>query len=71
MESTYVRLSININSETAAFLQGAKVAEGRSVTEIIRRAVSVYRFVTQTWQDGDQLAVIRQDGTVHQVVQFP
>lgn len=43
--SETTRLSVNINAETAEFLRTAGEREGRSITEIIRRAVGLYKFV--------------------------
>jgi predicted transcriptional regulator len=48
------RLSININDETAAALQELAKKRGVSVTEIVRRAVSVYKFVEDEVSDGDK-----------------
>jgi hypothetical protein len=44
------RLNININDETAATLRDLAQERGTSVTDIVRRAVSVYAYVE------DQLA---------------
>lgn len=40
-----VRLSVNVNDETAEALRALAEKRGTTVTEIIRRAVSVYKFV--------------------------
>lgn len=39
------RLSVNVNDETADALKQLAKENGTSVTEIVRRAVSVYKFV--------------------------
>lgn len=39
------RLSVNINDETEAALRELAARRGTSVTEIVRRAVSVYKLV--------------------------
>lgn len=44
------RLNININDETATALRELAKERGTSVTDVVRRAVSVYKFVE------DQLA---------------
>lgn len=44
-QSETTRLSVNINPDTAEFLREAAQREGRSIAEVIRRAVSVYKFM--------------------------
>lgn len=39
------RLSVNINDETAEALKDLAERRGTSVTEVVRRAVAVYKFV--------------------------
>jgi predicted DNA-binding helix-hairpin-helix protein len=39
------RLSVNINDETAEALKELAARRGTTVTEVVRRAVSVYKFV--------------------------
>jgi len=46
------RLSININDETAAALKELAAKRGLTVTEVVRRAVSVYKFVEDEVGDG-------------------
>lgn len=38
------RLNVNINDDTAVALRKLAEEEGTTVTEIVRRAVSVYKF---------------------------
>lgn len=47
------RLSVNINSETAQALQDLASRHGTSVTEIVRRAIGVYKFVDDETQKPD------------------
>lgn len=49
-----VRLNININDETAAALQALAAKRDTTLTEIVRRAVSVYKFVEDEVIDGDK-----------------
>ena len=48
------RLNVNINDETAAALKGLAERRQTTVTEIVRRAVSVYKFVEDEVVDGDR-----------------
>lgn len=45
------RLNININDETANTLKDLAQDRGTSVTEIVRRAVSVYAYVEDQLSD--------------------
>ena len=57
------RLHVNVNDETAAALRGLAAKRQTSVTEIVRRAVSVYKFVEDEVVDGDKtLKLVRPDG---------
>ncbi|MGL5829447.1 MAG: ribbon-helix-helix protein, CopG family [Angustibacter sp.] len=49
-----VRLSVNINDETEAALKELAAKKGTTVTEIVRRAVSVYKFVDEQTGDGQK-----------------
>lgn len=51
------RLSININEETAVVLKTRSAQEGRTVTEMIRRAVAVYDRVAQARDDGEPVKI--------------
>lgn len=53
--SKVTRLSVNINAETAQALKELADLRGTSVTEVIRRAVSVYKFIEDEVQDGKTL----------------
>lgn len=54
----YTRLSCNINLETADALRRDKPHTG-SATESIRRAVAVYKMVTDVIRDGGRVLVQR------------
>lgn len=58
------RLNVNINDETAAFLRDRSAAEGRTVTEVVRRMASVYKFVADANENGDRLQLVKPDGSV-------
>ena len=49
------RLSVNINDETAVALNHLASQRQTTVTEIVRRAVSVYKFVEDETRKGKTL----------------
>lgn len=50
------RLSVNINEETEAALRDLQDKRGMTITELIRRAVSVYSYLEkETREDGKTL----------------
>lgn len=58
------RLHINMNDETAAALRALAAKRQTSVTEIVRRAVGVYKFVEDEVVDGDKtLKLVRPNGS--------
>jgi hypothetical protein len=57
------RLNVNINDETAAALRELAARRQTTVTEIVRRAVSVYKFVEDEVVDGNKsLKLVSRDG---------
>jgi len=50
--SGVVRLNVNMNAETADALRELAAASSTSVTEIVRRAVSVYKYVASEKSNG-------------------
>lgn len=59
------RLSVNINDETAAALKELAARRDTSVTEIVRRAVAVYKFVEdEVGQGGKSLQLIDANDNV-------
>lgn len=63
-----VRLSVNLSPGTAALLRAVLDRKGLSITEGIRRAIAVWKFVEDEVERGNQLAVIEKDGEVRRVV---
>jgi aerobic-type carbon monoxide dehydrogenase small subunit (CoxS/CutS family) len=57
-----VRLSVNINEETAAALRREAAIAGVSVTEMIRRCVAVTTFVNEEIRSGRVVYTMRPDG---------
>lgn len=57
------KLNVNINDETAAALKDLAARRQTTVTEIVRRAVSVYKFVEDEVVDGNKtLKVVGPEG---------
>jgi hypothetical protein len=58
------RLNINVNDETATALQELAAKRGTTLTEVVRRAVSVYKFVEDEVVDGNKTLELkdRQSG---------
>ena len=56
------RLNVNINDETEAALNELAARRQTTVTEIVRRAVSVYKFVEDEVVDGGKKLHVVGDG---------
>ena len=63
-----VRLSINLSAETADAFKALIERKGLTLTEGIRRAITVWRFLEDETAKGNQIAVIEQDDNVRKVV---
>ena len=58
------RLSVNINDETARALKELAERRETSVTDIVRRAVSVYKFVEDEVSEGKTVQLVDRDEVV-------
>lgn len=58
------RLSVNINDETAKALNELARKRQTTVTEIVRRAISVYKFVEDETGRGRQLQLAADDKVI-------
>lgn len=56
------RLSVNINDETAEALRALSDRRDVSITEIVRRAVSVYKFIDDRTQEGRRISTTDKSG---------
>jgi hypothetical protein len=62
-----IRLSVNLNPEVADELKAYAKRKGVSVTEAVRRAITVLAFVDETQRRGASLNV-EEDGTLKEVL---
>lgn len=60
---TQKRLNINMNEETAAALRELAQEKQISITEAVRRAISVYKFVEDEIAEGRKIQTMRPDGS--------
>lgn len=63
-----VRLSINLSVESAETLKALIRRKGFTITEGIRRAIAVWKFVEDETSKGNQIAVIEHDGSIRKVI---
>jgi len=68
-EQQLVRLSVNMNAETAAALRELAEERNISFTEAVRRAISVYKFVDDEAREGRKIQTTDADhGNVRELV---
>jgi hypothetical protein len=60
------RLSVNINDATADAIRASQHRRQTTATEVIRRAVSVYKFFVEAQERGDRVELV-DDRTVTRV----
>jgi hypothetical protein len=63
-----IRLSINLSAETAGMFKALTGRKGLTLTEGVRRAVAVWKFVEDEVTAGNKLAVIEADGAIRLVM---
>lgn len=63
MTSDLIRLNVNLNRETADALKEIASAQGISMTEAVRRAVAVLKFVTDEQRDGRKIQTMNADNS--------
>lgn len=56
------KLSVNINKDTADAIKEMAEARGISITEVIRRAISIAVFIDEETRAGRQIHTVRADG---------
>jgi hypothetical protein len=63
-EAMSTRLNVNINDETAEALRQLAKEENTTVTEVVRRAVSVYKFFEDAKDSGQAIQLVDNDEKV-------
>lgn len=63
-----VRLSVNLSPEASGTFRELIERKGLTITEGIRRAIAVWKFIEDEAQRGNQIAVIEHDGSIRKVV---
>ena len=67
-KNRFVRLSVNLGSETSEIFKELIERKGLSITEGIRRAIAVWKFLEDEKALGNQIAVVEPDESVRKVV---
>jgi len=67
-KNRFVRLSVNLGSETSEIFQELIVRKGLSITEGISRAIAAWEFLEDEKALGNQIAVVEPDESVRKVV---
>jgi hypothetical protein len=62
-EQQLVRLNVNMNEKTALELREVAQGDGISITEVVRRAIALYRYVRAETRKGRVLQIMDKDGT--------
>jgi hypothetical protein len=62
-EQQLVRLNVNMNEKTALELREVAKSDGISITEVVRRAIALYRYVRAETKKGRVLQIMDKDGT--------
>ena len=58
-----VRLSVNLNQETAAALKELSKRRGLTATEVVRRSISLQKFLQGERRRGRKVHTLNADGT--------
>ncbi|GAB3405935.1 hypothetical protein [Flindersiella endophytica] len=58
----YTRLSVNLAAESATVLRDLVRRRRVTITEGIRRAIAVWKFIEDEQDKGNRIAVIEEDG---------
>lgn len=62
VDTALVRLNVNLNRETADALKAIADKEKISLTEAVRRAIAVLKFVEEEQARGRRIQTMEQDG---------
>lgn len=61
------RLSVNVALDVGAAIDSLAKRHETTITDVIRRAVSTYKFIDDEQAAGSKLLVERRDGTIREV----
>jgi hypothetical protein len=61
-DTALVRLNVNLNKETAAALKEIAAKENISLTEAVRRAIAILKFVEEEQDRGRKIQTMDRDG---------
>jgi hypothetical protein len=64
----FVRLSVNLSAETAEIFKSLIERKGLSISEGMRRAIAVWKFLEDEKALGNEIAVVEPDESVRKVV---
>lgn len=64
---TWKRLNVNVASDVADAINTLHDKRGWTFSDIIRRAVTCYKFIDDETEDGGKILVERRDGTIREV----
>lgn len=67
-KNRFTRLSVNLGSETAEIFKELIERKGLSISEGVRRAIAVWKFLEDEKALGNQIAVVEPDESVRKVV---
>lgn len=63
-----VKLSVSLSAESARNFRAVIKRKGLTITEGIRRAVAVWKFIEDEVQAGNRVTVIERDGSLREIV---
>lgn len=62
-DTALTRLNVNLNQETAAALKEIAARENISLTEAVRRAIAIFKFVEDEQAEGRKIQTMAADET--------
>jgi hypothetical protein len=64
----YVRLSVNLGAAVASALRELVDRHQRGITEEVRRAISVWKYIDDRIAQGDRVLIETKDGRIRELV---
>lgn len=59
----YIRLSVNLAPTVSEALRATAARKGLSITEAVRHAVAVWKFITDEQAKGNRVLIMEGEGT--------